>query len=339
MLSNKPVESILLEGKEIGPAPAISERVKGQKYVHNGKVRIWSGYTWKCVEHNKELTKCGECGGGSLCGCRILRSTCREHRVQPLHPCTLCPTSWPSKTALEQHMRSHTGEKPYECHLCAFKFAQNGHLTKHMRTHTGEKPYECNICNFKCAQSGGLTSHKGYMHDIGKEECTICWDNCYRPCSWIDATTKDKVKCCRTCYKKNTGKDIRVEQEWSDFLDEHFDKEFRLCSDTPVNSCNRSRPDGLWASNDLVLHWELDEHQHSGKGYSCEVKRNSELYDQFPGKQYIVVRVNPHAYTHPAGKAKPDWEERKELMLSVMKACLKMGNEDSCGQRNNSDVL
>jgi hypothetical protein len=26
--------------------------------------------------------------------------------------------------------------------------------------------------------------------------------------------------------------------------------------------------------------------------------------------------------THPAGKAKPDWEERKELMLKIMKACL-----------------
>ena len=105
-------------------------------------------------------------------------------------------------------------------------------------------------------------------------------------------------------------------------MDEHFDKEFRLCSDNQVNSCNRSRPDGLWASNDLVLHWELDEHQHSGKSYSCEEKRISELYDQFSGKQYIVVRVNPHTYTHPARKAKPDWEERKELMLNVMKACL-----------------
>ena len=64
-----------------------------------------------------------------------------------------------------------------------------------------------------------------------------------------------------------------------------------------------AKMDGLWASDDLVLHWELDEYQHSGKNYSCEEKRISELYDQFPGKQYIVLRVNPHGYTHPAGQA------------------------------------
>ena len=320
--SNKPIESIMFGEIEIKPAPAVSERVNGDKYVYNGKVRIWSGNQWHCVEHNKRLGNCGICGGASVCPCGIRRSDCRKCRVQPLFECTVCPHTCVSAVELEIHMRTHTGEKPYECHLCDYKFAQNGALTAHMRIHTGEKPYECELCPYKCTQNGGLTSHKGWIHNIGNEQCTICYDNCYRPRSWIDKATKEEVKCCRTCYKNHTGKDLRVEQEWSDYLDDHFHKEFRLCSDNQVNSCNRSRPDGLWASNDLVLHWELDEHQHSGKSYSCEEKRISELYDQFPGKQYIVVRVNPHAYTHPAGKAKPDWEERKELMLKVMKTCL-----------------
>ena len=255
-LSNIIVEPIMFGGKEIKPAPAVSERVKGQKYVYNDIVRIWDGHSdWKCV-HNIHPHRCVACGGAGICEHRLERHHCRFCCVQPLLECTECPHTCTSAVKLERHMCTHTDKKPFKCH--------------HKR------------CSFRCARNDNLTRHEGQVHDIGNEQCTICWDDCYRPRSWIDAATKEEVKCCRTCYKKKTGKDLRVEQEWSDYLDEHFDKEFRLCSDNQVNSCNRSRPDGLWASNDLVLHWELDEHQHSGKSYSCEEKRILELYDQFP---------------------------------------------------------
>jgi len=44
--------------------------------------------------------------------------------------------------------------------------------------------------------------------------------------------------------------------------------------------------------------------------------------EKYKGKQWVTVRVNPHGYTHPARKPKPGKEERMELMLNVMKACL-----------------
>jgi hypothetical protein len=109
---------------------------------------------------------------------------CRICCVQPLLECTECIQTCVSQSALEIHMRTHTKEKPYECHLCSFKSAKNGNLTV----------------------------HKGHVHGIGNEECTFCWDDCYRPRSWILEATKEEVKCCRTCYKKKTGKDLRVEQ-------------------------------------------------------------------------------------------------------------------------------
>jgi hypothetical protein len=253
------------------------------------------------VQHNTRLNLCGECGGASLCKCGIRRVQCRKCCVQPLLVCTVCSTTWTSACHLEEHMRTHTGDKPFKCNQ--------------------------GVCAFRCAQNGDLTRHKGQVHDIGKEQCTICYDNCYRPRSWIDGNSKEEVKCCRTCDREFNGESVRVEYDWSDCLDEHFHPEFRLCTNTQVNSCNKSKPDALYAVPALILpalilHGECDENQHQGKLYSCEEKRISELYDQFCGMQYIVVRVNPDAYTHPDGRDKPEWEMRKVLMIKVMKACL-----------------
>jgi len=155
-------------------------------------------------------------------------------------------------------------------------------------------------------------------------ECELCCKKCgrLRPCT--DPATNIDSMACRDCFMKVTGKDIRIEHEWSLYLDEHFFPEWRVCTDSRVGgeSCSRYRPDGLWASPKIVLQWELDEKQHRGTSYDCDERRISELYDEFPGKQYVVIRVNPHGYKAPPGTKKPSQEERKALMLRVMHACL-----------------
>jgi hypothetical protein len=305
MFTNRLVESIMFGGKEIKPPPVKSERDKGHLYVVNGKVCIWSGWDhYNCVEHNRQLNRCVFCGGVSICDCGIDRSQCRICRVQPLHTCTECQHTCTSAAALEEHMRTHTGEKPYHCDHCPFQSATSSHLTR----------------------------HEGRKHDIGNEQCTKCNKNCYRPRSWIDPETNEYERSCKKCYQDRFGVNIREEQEWSDWLDERFYPKFRIGTNTRVSMCTLIFPDGLYEFeghmilyvDHLILHWEFDEHHHQGKDYSGDEIRMLKMHgiEKYKGKQWVTVRVNPHGYTHPARKPKPGKEERKELMLNVMKACL-----------------
>jgi hypothetical protein len=97
--------------------------------------------------------------------------------------------------------------------------------------------------------------------------------------------------------------------------------------------CTLFRPDGLYEFegpmvlhfDHLILHFEFDEGQHCRKKNRGDENRMLQMHgiEKQKDKQWVTVRVNPHAYTHPArNKAKPGKEERKELMLKVMKACL-----------------
>jgi len=235
--------------------------------------------------------------------------------------CTECTYRCVQKSNLNAHLASVHDIGDFPCTQCDKSFSFKGTLKQHMLYHAGVKDFACTECTYRCVQKGSLNTHLASVHDIGDCVCTLCKGNCSRLRPWVDPATNVLAQCCRKCYMQKTGKDIRIEHEWSLFLDEEFHSEFRRCANTQVNSCNTSRPDGLWVFPGLVLHWELDEKQHSGKNYSYEERRLTELHGQFSGNRYIVVRVNPHSYRAP-GRLKPLQKDRKHLMLQVLQACL-----------------
>ncbi|GAA56523.1 zinc finger protein 92 [Clonorchis sinensis] len=50
-----------------------------------------------------------------------------------LHPCHVCGKRWPSRGALNEHVRVHTGEKLYTCKVCTSNFKTPSTLTRHSK--------------------------------------------------------------------------------------------------------------------------------------------------------------------------------------------------------------
>ena len=87
--------------------------------------------------------------------------------------------------------------------------------------------------------------------------------------------------------------------------------------------CQRYRPDKLYADPKRIIQIECDEYQHSrdsSNSYTCDEKRISDIYDEFPGKEYIVIRWNPHFFIYPdeSKEKKPTIDDRLEMLLQLL---------------------
>jgi len=184
----------------------------------------------------------------------------------------------------------------------------------------GER-YKCKECDHAFGDSRDLKIHLSNVHDIGDKECQYCISNVYTLINYKDKN-EGKVKICKKCYNKMTGKDSRKETQMSYYLDEYFGREFLIVSDKRVygEACQAYRPDKLYADPTTVIHIECDEFEHTrtNNNYKCDEKRISEIYDEFPGKNYVVIRWNPDNFKLPEGKIKLLREDRLKLLLDTM---------------------
>ena len=55
-----------MEENIIIPLPPKNNRIKGNKYLYNNKIVIWSGSRLYC-KHNKDKSYCKICDGSAIC--------------------------------------------------------------------------------------------------------------------------------------------------------------------------------------------------------------------------------------------------------------------------------
>lgn len=270
--------------------------------------------------------RCTECNDKFKTKPNLTRHLRTVHEMGTIwYDCSDCDYKAKSKRDLQDHeARMHDINKVWHsCELCEYKSVSKTDVYRHKQNihHINVKWHNCPVddCTYKAKQRYKLKEHISYVHDMGDKICDYCALNRYTLIAHKDK--KITYHICRTCLRKATGKDSRAEIIMSKYLDKHFGTEYLLVSDSRVygDACQRYRPDKLYASPGIILHIECDEHQHaySGNDYTCDEKRISDIYDEFPGHKYIVIRWNPDKYKPPTGKKKTQ-KDRMELLLALM---------------------
>lgn len=272
---------------------------------------------------------------------------CKEYR---------CKFTSNSRNAYEVHMREMHNKTPelLQCDKCTKTFTRRIYLTKHFKTvhmDLKDSKYACNPCSTKFRFRLGLDFHNAMVHGVNMQRfscdvkgCTfvtkythyipehkaiahelgdIC-DICVKPSSRLRSVAfkEGKKSICHICYFKIILKGTASEKRMSEYLDKNYGTDFLIASDTRIygDVCQRYRPDKLYGDHKRVIQIECDEYQHSGtnSSYSCEEKRISNIYDEFSGKEFIVIRWNPHGFTHHTKKGRVMIDTRLALLLKLL---------------------
>lgn len=276
------------------------------------------------------LFGCEDCGDRFNTNTNLKRHIKNVHKIDTVwYYCNhkKCNYKTTSKATRDSHINRKHCKNPvlYKCDFekCTYISKGKPDLYRHKQNihNVNVKWFYCHICAFQTKASVNLKEHLSYRHDIGDKICDFCAYPRYKLTCYKNKGHKSFI--CRTCLRKTTGRESRAEITMSNYVDKHFGTDYLVSTDSRVNgqACYNYRPDKMYASPGLVLHVECDEHQHyySGNDYSCDEKRISDIYDEFPGTKYVVIRWNPDKYKVPKGKRPVTTQRDKmEILLACM---------------------
>ena len=322
----------------------IEDRIDNIFYLYDKGLRFWDGTWLKCL-HKKRKTRCTICCAERfICDIdectyiTIQNDNLRRHKAD-VHNIDIkwfycdideCVFKSKSKCHIKEHKTSihDIDVKWIYCDIdeCIYKCRVNGSLTQHKAQIRciNTKWFNCVIdeCDYICKTKGSIKRHHILIHDIGDNVCKNCDEKRYSSFEY----KFENYKICKRCYYNFTGRNSRIEERWSDYLDEEPKlKPFCIGSDKSLKKmggCQSYRPDKLYRGIGITVIGELDEKQHPGENYSCDEKRVSDIYEEVTGDKLIVLRMNPDSYKTPDGSKCKDinvrFKEYKKFLLELI---------------------
>lgn len=148
-------------------------------------------------------------------------------------PCKECELSFPSKSALNQHMVTHSAET-YSCPICKKVFDQRSCFYKHKDVHSNTKKFKCNECDKSFAQRSNLKRHQMIHDDVKPFECQQCSkrfnskDNLNQH-SLVHSKKYEmipcKVKGCSKEYKYFSSLKTHIKNDHKEYFEEYYSKD------------------------------------------------------------------------------------------------------------------
>ena len=239
----------------------------------------------KC-EHNKQKSRCKDCGGSSICEHGKIKLFCKEcggsqiceHNKQK----TTCKECGGSSICEHGKMKSY-------CKECG-----GSQICKHNRFKKICK--ECGgsaLCKSEWCETTSKTKYEHY--------CLVCYINMF----------PDKPN---ARNYKTKEKDVidRIKQTFTNFT---------WVADKKVqDGCSRRRPDLLLDMGSHIIIVEVDENKHTDYDCSCENKRLMELSQDLQHRPIVFIRFNPDDYTNQDGiLVKSCWKLNKLGVMQITK--------------------
>lgn len=271
-------QTVFVRKRKIETAPKKAERIKGEKYILNNEVRIWTGEIWRC-QHDRFKYNCRLCQGSGICShgtrkgrCRVCKGSgfCSHGNRKPV--CRQCQGS---------SICSHNKEK-YQCRQChGSSYCQHDTLKHRCRICSPDSKVFCIHCKYTIASN------------------PLYGGNCFRCYCQINP---DKPIPTRFMLKEN---------HIHDYLREQFPGVNLVHGKT--TQCNefKRRPDWIIDCFRYVVVIECDEHGH--KSYSCENKRMMQILSDFDNRPVVFIRFNPDKYN---GDSCFTFDENNKLVVN-----------------------